>query len=298
MHPADCPQTDRPVGLIAGWGRYPLVLAEALRRRGCRLVGLGVKDHVDPRLRGLCDVYEELGLGQIGRGLRVFRHHRVHHATMAGKVHKVELFRPFYWWRHFPDWECVRTFFPHFVSQTRDFKDDSLLGTVVAAFARYGITMVPATDLLPEVLVKMGILSQRHPTRREARDIAFGWQLAKQMGGLDIGQTVVVKGLAVLAVEAIEGTDLCIRRAGELCTAGGLVVVKVAKPQQDMRFDVPTVGLKTLESLVAAGGRVLAIEAEKTILIDEPQVVDFANRHRVALVATRDGASDPLGKAA
>jgi DUF1009 family protein len=253
---------------------------------------------VDPALQGLCHVYEELGLGQLGRGLRVFRRHGVTQATMAGKVHKVELFQPFYWWKHFPDWECLRTFFPHFITHTRDSTDDSLLGTVVAAFARYGVTMVPATDLLPEVLVKQGILSQRRPTRREAQDIAFGWELAKQMGGLDVGQTVVVKGQAVLAVEAIEGTDLCIRRAGELCTAGGMVVVKVAKPNQDMRFDVPTVGLKTLESLVAAGARVLAIEAGKTILIDEPQFVAFANQHRLSLVAIRDGACDPLGEAA
>ena len=210
---ANTPDT-APVGLVAGWGRYPVVLAEVLRRQGRRVVCLAVKDHADPVLREVCDAYAEFGLGQLGAALRFCRRQRVTTVTMAGKIHKVVLFRRFFWWRHFPDWRCLRTFFPHFVTRSRDRRDDTLLGTIVAAFAAEGITMVPATDFLPEVLVPYGILSRRRPSRAEAKDIEFGWTAAKELGRLDIGQTVVVKGQAVLAVEAIEGTDECIRRAG------------------------------------------------------------------------------------
>jgi len=144
---------------------------------------------------------------------------------------------------------------------------------------------VPATYFAPELLVKPGNLTESTITASQQRDIDFGWELAKCMGGLDIGQTVVVKDRAVLAVEAIEGTDCCIARAGELCPKGGFTVVKVAKPQQDSRFDVPTVGIGTLESIVGAGGRCLAVEAEHTIIIDEPAVLQFAKEHNLIFVA-------------
>jgi UDP-2,3-diacylglucosamine hydrolase len=133
--------------------------------------------------------------------------------------------------------------------------------------------------------VKQACLTQREPSTAQYLDIDFGWRLAKEMGRLDVGQSVVIKDRSPLAIEAIEGTDECIRRAGQLCTAGNFTVVKVAKPQQDMRFDVPTIGMGTMESLVAAGGRVLAIEAGRTIIVDQPQVVEFANRHKLVIVA-------------
>jgi DUF1009 family protein len=140
--------------------------------------------------------------------------------------------------------------------------------------------------------VKPGCLSRCQPSAGQLKDIEFGWKLAKELGRLDVGQSVAVKGRSPLAVEAIEGTDLCIQRAGQLCTAGGFTLVKVAKPQQDMRFDVPTIGLGTLEALVAAGGRVLAIEAGRTIIIDEPEVIAYADRHKLVVVAL-DGANAP-----
>jgi DUF1009 family protein len=142
-----------------------------------------------------------------------------------------------------------------------------------------------ALDLCPELLVQAGTLTRRRPTAREEADIQFGWDLAREMGRLDVGQSVVVKERAVLAVEAIEGTDQAILRAGKLCPAGGFIVVKVAKPQQDMRFDVPTVGGSTIESMHQAGGRVLAIEAGRTILIDPEQTVALADRLGISIVA-------------
>jgi DUF1009 family protein len=281
------------VGLIAGWGRFPIVVAEALRRQGYAVHCLAVKDHADPVLRTLCTEVQPIGVAQLGKAIRYFRRHGIEQATMAGKIHKVLLFQRFYWLKHLPDWEFVRTFYPHFITQTADRKDDTLLGTIVDAFARRGVHFAPATDFAPELLVKQGQLTGRGLSYGERRDIEFGWQLASEMGRLDVGQSVAVKGRAVLAVEAVEGTDACIRRAGELCPAGGFTVVKVAKPQQDMRFDVPTVGLGTLESMVAAGGRVLAVEADRTILIDQPQFIEYANHHGIAVVALRDGTFGP-----
>ena len=275
----------REFGLMAGWGEYPFIVAEALRRQDYQVVGLGVKDHVSPEFASLCDTYRELGIGRLGAAIRFFRRHGVKSATMVGKFHKVVLFRRFTWIRHLPDWECIRTFYPHWVSKSKDRRDDTLLGAVVDAYARHGIRFAPATDYVPELLVKSGNLADRQLTRGQQKDVEFGWNLAKEMGRLDVGQTVVVKGQAVLAVEAVEGTDQCIRRAAQLCPQGGFTVVKVAKPQQDMRFDVPTIGLGTLETLRAAGGKVLAVEADKTIVIDQPAVMDYARRHRICLVA-------------
>lgn len=285
--PATIPmsQTPRRIGLIAGWGRYPIVLAEALKREGFEVICLGIRHHASPQLAEICDDFGEVGLARLGAALRFFQRRGIHQATMAGKIHKVLLFQRFCWLRHLPDWTAIRTFYPHFVASTQDRTDDNLLGTVVNFFGRHGIVLGPATDLVPELLVKHGLLTQRRVSAAEQKDIEFGWRLAKEIGGLDIGQSVAVKGRAVLAVEAIEGTDECIRRAGVLCPAGGFTVVKVAKPQQDMRFDVPTIGLGTLQTLVESGGRVLAVEAGKTIIIDEPEVVAYANRHSISVVA-------------
>ena len=156
---------------------------------------------------------------------------------------------------------------------------------MIAEFERDGLRFGSALDYCPELLVRTGLLTRRAPTAFEERDIAFGWELAKDMGRLDVGQSVAVHERAVLAVEAIEGTDQAIARAGRLCRRGGFVVVKVAKPQQDMRFDVPTVGCATIETMHQARARVLAIEAGKTILLDEAATVALADRYGIAIVA-------------
>jgi len=280
------------VGLLAGWGRYPIVVAEALRRQGCRIYCLGVFGHADPQLVEMSDEFTWVGLGKLGHALRFFHRHGIHDATMAGKFHKVVLWQPWLWVRHLPDWKTIRTFVPHLLTRKKDNKDDSLLLTLVEAFAREGIRFAPATDYAPELLVKPAQLSRQAPSAWQWKDIEFGWRLAKEMGRLDVGQSVMVKDQAVLAVEAVEGTDQCIRRAGQLCRSGGFTVVKVAKPQQDMRFDVPTIGLQTLQTMVEAGAKVLAVEAERTILLDQTDVIDFANRHRLVIVALKE---EPAG---
>jgi UDP-2,3-diacylglucosamine hydrolase len=184
--------------------------------------------------------------------------------------------------RLWPDWRMLRFWYRR---SRRDNKDDSLLLGLIDEFAADGLEFQSALDLCPELLMRPGLLTRRAPSAREQADISFGWELAREMGRLDVGQSVAVKERAVLAVEAIEGTDQAILRAGALCRAGGFVVVKVAKPQQDMRFDVPTVGCATVQTLHRSGGRVLAVEAGKTILIDQEQTVALADRLGLTIVA-------------
>jgi DUF1009 family protein len=283
--PAVVQKVPRRVGLIAGWGRYPIVVAEALAASGAQVYCLGIKDHADPVLADICHHYDSIGLGKVGGVIRYFRRHGVSQVTMAGKVHKVLLYRRFAWFHHLPDWRGLLTYYPHFVARRKTMQDDSLLGAIVDAFQSAGIVMQPATNYVPELLVKLACLTVRQPTTAERKDIEFGWRLAKEMGRLDVGQSVAVKDRSPLAIEAVEGTDECIRRAGTLCSAGGFAVVKVAKPQQDMRFDVPTIGIGTLKTMAAAGGKVLAVEAGRTIIIDESQVVAFANHNKMVVVA-------------
>jgi len=288
--PSFANDAERPIGLLAGWGRFPFAVAEALRSQGRSVVGVGIRDHADPKLADLCEHFEWIGMGSMGRAVRCFQRRGVSQVTMAGKIHKVLLYQPGWWLRHRPDWKTFRAFSPQLLGGSGDRKDDTLLRTIVSIFENDGITCEPATDFAPELLVKAGLIAGKGLTNKQQQDVAFGWEIARQMGGLDVGQTVCVKNQAVLAVEAIEGTDACISRAGELCKTGGFTVVKVAKPNQDMRFDVPTVGLKTLESLAAAGGRVLAIEAKRTILLDLEEFQFAAERLKISVVAQDESA--------
>jgi UDP-2,3-diacylglucosamine hydrolase len=246
---------------------------------------MGIEEHADEALVELCDQFTWIGLARMGKAIRFMRRNRVRDATFAGKIHKIQLFQSKAWLKYWPDWQTVRAFWPHFISRRKDRRDDTLLLAVAGGLARAGIHLAPATDYAPELLVKFGQLTRRGPSAAQRQDIQFGWRLAKELGRLDVGQSVAVKNRSPLALEAIEGTDECIRRAGSLCPAGGFTVVKVAKPQQDMRFDVPTIGLGTLEMMAAAGGKLLAVEAGRTIFIDQSRCIDLAERHGIIIVA-------------
>lgn len=273
------------IGLMAGWGGYPIYLAKALKAAGHEVYCLGLINHADPELKSICDFYSPIGFGKMGRAIRYFKRHGISEATMAGKIHKRLLFEPWFLWRQLPDLLTIRTFAPHFFTRKKDSKDDSLLLTIVHGFARHGISFLPGTDFAPELLVKRQKLTRRGPSAGQWKDICFGWELAREIGRLDIGQSVAVKNSAVLAVEAIEGTDECIRRAGSLCPAAGFTIVKISKPKQDMRFDVPTFGLLTMKTMLESGATVLAIEAGKTIFIDKQEVIDFADQHNIVIVS-------------
>jgi DUF1009 family protein len=282
--------TPEPVGLLACAGRFPIVIAEKARECGVPVVCVGVEGMADPALRTLCAKYYPLRRMALDRISKSFRREGVRRWAMAGKFHKVNLFRPWRWVQMLPDWRMLRFWYSR---SRRDNKDDSLLLGIIAELRKDGLDCVSALDLCPELLVREGHLTKRRPTAAEEKDIRFGWELAKRMGDLDVGQSVMVRERAVLAVEAIEGTDLAIRRAGDLCGRSGFAVVKVAKPKQDMRFDVPTVGTTTIETMHAAGATVLAIEADRTILLDEARTVALADRYGIAIAAVRMDAEIP-----
>jgi DUF1009 family protein len=276
---------NEPIGLIAGWGRFPIVFAEKARSLGIPVVCVGIRNEAAPELSGLVQLFHWNGITRLGGLIRKFKRAGVRRLVMAGKIHKIVMHQPWNWIHYLPDWRFLRWWYLH---QRRDNKDDTLLLSLVNEFASDGLSVESALDLCPELLVSPGVLTWRLPTVREETDIGFGWELAREMGRLDVGQSVAVRERSVLAVEAIEGTDAAIRRAGGLCRTGGFVVVKVAKPHQDMRFDVPTVGTSTIETMHQVGGRVLAIEADRTIMLDQEQVIALANQYGISIVALRE----------
>jgi DUF1009 family protein len=274
----------RPVGLLACAGRFPILFAEKARETGVPVVCVAVAGMADPALRGLCTEFHWLRRASLGFLIRTFRRAGVERWAMAGKFHKHLLFHPWRWFQFMPDWRMVRFFF---FRKRRANNDDSLSLGLIDEFRAHALECVSPLDLVPELLVREGVLTRRRPTAAEQQDIAIGWSLAREMGRLDVGQSVMVRERAVLAVEAIEGTDRAIERAGELCSRSGFVVVKVAKPSQDRRFDVPTVGVQTIETMRRAGAKVLAIEAGQTILLDEAETVALADRYGIAITAIR-----------
>lgn len=271
-----------PVGLLACGGRFPVVFAEKARECGIPVVCVAAAGMADPVLREVCTEFVWLRRMSIGAVARAFRRGGVRRWTMAGKFEKRIMFRPWRWVHFVPDWKMLRFWF---LRRRHANNDDSILLGLIAEFRAEGLECVSALDLCPELLVNEGVLTRRKPTAGEQRDIEFGWHLAREMGRLDVGQSVMVRERAVLAVEAIEGTDLAIRRAGELCPRGGFVVVKIAKPEQDRRFDVPTVGTQTIETMARAGATALAVEAGRTIIIDQPATVALAERYGITIAS-------------
>ncbi len=271
-----------PIGLLAGSGRFPILFAEKARQLGLPIVCVGIKYEASPVLQELVGRFHWAGVSKLGGIIRIFKRERVRQIVMAGKITKAVMYTPWRILQLWPDWRTIRFWLRR---GRRDNKDDSLLLGIIDEFRRDGMEFDSALTFCPELLVEPGVLTRRQPTEKEAADIAFGWHLAKEMGRLDVGQSVAVKEKSVLAVEAIEGTDRAILRAGELCPVGGFTVVKVAKPHQDMRFDVPTIGPTTIANLHKAGGRVLALEAHKTIILDREETVTLADRHAMTILA-------------
>ncbi len=274
------------IGVVAGWGNYPLELARQLKKRGCEISVAAIRNHASGDLEAYADHIRWFGVAKLGHYQRWFQRRGVSYVVLAGKIFKEKLlFHGLGWIHLIPDVECVRTMFPHFILRSRTTSDDDLLSSVVASFERRGLTIVPGTDLAPNLLAQEGCLTKRKPTSRELVDMQFGWRIAKSMGALDIGQTVTVRDQTVLCVEAVEGTDACIARTSVVCPRGGFVVAKVAKPNQNQRFDLPTIGMNTVRQIHRAGGKCLLIEALQTIVVERDQVLQFMNKHGMTLVA-------------
>jgi DUF1009 family protein len=266
--------TSEPIGLIAGNGRFPLLFAEAAREQGVAIVAVAHRGETPEEIAGLVPEVTWVRVGELGRIIKVFKRAGVRRAVMAGGIQKPRQLTGFR-----PDLRGAA-----FLARTRSLKDDVLLRGVADELERDGITVVSSTLFLGALVPAAGVLTRRAPSAREWEDVRFGFRVAKDIGRWDIGQSVVVKQGAVLAVEGIEGTDAAIRRGGGI-GRGDVVVVKVSKPHQDLRFDVPAVGRTTVDVMREVDGRVLALEAGRTIVIDRDEVIAAANAAGIALVA-------------
>jgi UDP-2,3-diacylglucosamine hydrolase len=261
-----------PLGLIAGNGRFPFLVADAARRQGRRVVAIGIREETFPDLAGRVDALHWVSLGQLGRCIEALRSEGVTEAVMAGQVKHKQIFSGIV-----PDLKMMSLLARLAVKNT-----DSLIGAVADFLAREGIRLLPSTALLEDQMAGPGAMTRGRPSKDELQDVAYGRQVARTLAGMDLGQTVVVKDRAAIALEAMEGTDEVIRRAGKLA-GPGTTVVKVAKPRQDMRFDVPVVGAGTLDVMHEAGARVLALEAGRTLLLDKDQLLVQAEGAGIAV---------------
>jgi len=262
------------IGLIAGGGQFPIIFSKAAKLKGFVIHAVAYNNETDPGLKAHVDTIEWIHLGQIKRIIKFFKKNAVSQAVMMGAITKTRMFSDVR-----PDIKAISL-----IAGMRHTHDDGLLRGFVALLEKEGIEIKPSTFLLPELLAQKGCWTKRKPNRSENKDIDLGWRVAKEIGRLDIGQCVVVGGGSVLAVEAIDGTDATILRGGTL-GKGTAVVVKVCKPDQDIRFDIPAVGVRTVKTMYEAGARVLVVEVGKTIVFDRKEMIHMADEYGIAVVA-------------
>jgi DUF1009 family protein len=261
----------KKIGLIAGKGKFPLLFAQAAQRRGLEVVAVAHRGETDPALEPLSHQCQWISVGQLGKLIRVFKQAGVTQAVMAGGVSRGRLFRDFR-----PDFRAL-----NLVRRVGAGHDDRLLRGLAAELEKEGITIVSPLLYLEDMLAQPGRLSRRQPTSEELQDIDYGFTIAKELGRLDLGQCVVVRRQVVTALEAIEGTDDTIRRGGRLAGPGA-VVVKVCKPGQDLRFDLPAVGQGTIAAMREVEASVLAVEAGKTLIFDRDDMLALADKASIA----------------
>ena len=267
-------QTPEILGIIAGNGVYPKILATAARKAGVKkILAAAFTDETDPAISQLADVVEWLRVGQLGRLLKFFREHEVHRAIMAGQIAPKNLFDLR------PDVKALVV-----LAKLKQRNAESLFGAIADELAKADVHLLPATTFLENDLAAEGLIAGAKLSRAEQEDVDLGWSVAKEIARLDIGQTIIVKNGTVLAVEAFEGTNDAIRRGGALAREGA-VMIKVAKPNQDMRFDVPVIGIETIKGAAEAKLRVIAVEAGKTLLLERNRMIELANRSRLSILA-------------
>jgi DUF1009 family protein len=272
------------IGLIAGNGKFPFLVLDAARAQGYEVIVAAIKEETFPEIEAQGATVHWLSLGELSKLVETFQREGVRRAVMAGQVTHKQIFSSIR-----PDWRLAKLLLSLTTRNT-----DSLLGAVAKVLADEGITLENSTWLLEPLLAKPGVLTKREPTEQERKNIDYGRAVARDLAQHDIGQTVVIAELACVAVEAMEGTDATIERAGQIMRSmrgdattlsRALTVVKIAKPNQDMRFDVPVVGLKTIEVMHAAGATCLALDAGKCLLLDGDKIIDAANAVEIAIAA-------------
>jgi len=264
----------RKLGLIAGNGKFPLIFADQAKHEGVSLVTIAHRGETAKEIEKLADQVTWVYVGELGKIIRTFHRAGITEAVMVGGIKKARLFSNFR-----PDLRGAA-----FLARIKSREDDQLLRGVAEELEGEGIRVLRSTLFLSRIIAQEGVLTRRSPTPGQWNDVRFGFQLAREAGRLGIGQCVVVKNRVVLAVEAVEGTDAAIRRGGDLGKEG-FVVAKASKPHQDLRFDVPAVGVETIKVLRESGGAVLAVEAGKTILLEKEELLAVADRAKVSIVA-------------
>jgi UDP-2,3-diacylglucosamine hydrolase len=262
------------LGIIAGNGVYPRLLADSARKAGVKkIIAVAFTGETDPALGQHVDLLEWMRVGQLNRLLKFFRAQNIHDAMMAGQIAPKNLFDLR------PDWKALML-----LGKLKQRNAESIFAAIADELANADVDLLPATTFLEESLAPSGLIVGPTLSRQEQDDVDLGWKIAKEIARLDIGQTIIVKNGTVVAVEALEGTNEAIKRGGALAREGA-VMVKVAKPKQDMRFDVPVIGLETIRICTEARLRVIAVEAEKTLLLERDAIVDLANRSKISIVA-------------
>lgn len=269
------------LGLIAGQGRLPVLTAQGMRAAGYRVACVGLAGQYDPQLPSLCDAFATAGIIRLGRWMRLLRRWDVSQAIMLGRVRKARMYEPLRLVRQLPDWRAAWLWYRVL---RHDRRNVALLSAVADELARGGVNLMDSTTYIPQYMAQVGVMTRTQPTAQQLADIDFGWPLVTQLTQADIGQSLAVMEREVVAVEAIEGTDAMIRRAGELCRVKGWTLLKTAAPDQDMRFDVPTAGLRTIEQLKAAGAGCLVVQAGKVIMADKPEMLALADKYGIAVV--------------
>jgi len=270
---------DERIGLLAGNGRFPILLAQNARRQGVEVVAVALKDEASPELEQHVETLHWTSIVKLGKVIKIFKKEGLTKAVMAGGVTKAKMYDGFRVLNLVPDLRTIGVIY----KRARDKRDHTLLAAVADEFAAEGVHFQSSIDYMGDYLADEGCMTKRQPSPREQEDVDFGWDLAKAIAEMQIGQTLVVKDQCVAAVEAVEGTDEAVRRGGAL-TKKGAVVIKLSRPNQDLRFDVPTIGPLTVETLKDAGISTLAVEAGKTIMIDKPDLVAAADANRIAIV--------------
>jgi DUF1009 family protein len=270
------------IGLIAGEGRLPFLVAAGAREAGLKVICAGLEDNADLSLANEVDVFYRVAIARPGSWIRKLKKHGVTRAVMVGRVAKGRIFTPWRILRYLPDWRAFRIYYWRLRGKNK--LTDSFLHALADELASGGIVLENSTMYCKEHLATEGVMTAR-PLRQSVQDdIEFGWQMVKKLAGLGIGQAIAVKEKEVIAVEAIEGTAEMIERAGQLCKSGGWTLCKASKPNQDMRFDVPCVGPDTIKSLAKNGGKCLVVEAGKTIIIDKPETIKLADELGIAIL--------------
>ncbi|MBU8848620.1 MAG: UDP-2,3-diacylglucosamine diphosphatase LpxI [Desulfobacterales bacterium] len=266
------------IGLIAGGGQFPILFSKKAVKKGYKVFAVGFNSETDKLLGDYVEDLKWIYLGQVTKLIKYFKQHHITQAVMLGSIKKTNIFKDIR-----PDFKALS-----FIAKTARTHDDSVLTSFADLLLKEGIKILPSTFLLPELISPKGCWTKRKPDKAEKKDIFQGWKIAKEIGKLDIGQCIVISNGTVLAVEAIEGTDVAIKRGGLLSHHNGAVVVKLSKPSQDLRFDLPSSGCQTIESMHESGVTILVLEAEKSIAFDRDEMITLANKYNISILGYTD----------